>query len=134
MDQMSGPTTTADSQASGRLKVGAGSSYSSKKKNYVRAIVKKYKKDGKGGPGDPLASPGYGMPSPAVASSTPMSSSSVIPGSSPLPALSLSTKNTGFRMARPLKLKKMNTISSSLKGLKSKMKFGKVAKKNSLGF
>lgn len=133
MDQYSTPTTTANSQDDGRMKVGITTSYG-KKKKYLKGVVSGYsKKDGKGGPGLPsIDPPGYGSQPPAAPAtglSSMMPPNNVIPGMTPLPALSLSNKNTAFKMARPLRLKKMSSISTSIKALNKKMKFGKVVGK-----
>lgn len=72
--QMSGPITTADSKAEGRLIVGAGNQKCSHGKTgkCLKCSIKDYKKDGKGGPGNMLPS---GMNSvtdtSAIAPSTP---------------------------------------------------------------
>lgn len=140
MDQISSPITTADSQADGRLIVGAGS-MRSKKRNILKSAIKKYKKDGKGGPGDTLA-PNMGSPTSFGAPNTtgmlpsninPMGPTpNVLPTSPAAPTLGLSSMKTGFKLARPLKLKKLNNISSAIKGVNKKMKLGKVAKSKSL--
>ena len=128
-----GIITTATSQGEGRLKVGAGS-LRNKKRNVVRSIVKKYKKDGKGGlgmttnaPNSPLDNSGSALPAASQSSLTPQNN--VINTANSSPTLSLSNKTTGFKMARPLKLKRMNTIQASISGINKKMKLGKVGKK-----
>lgn len=140
MDQISSPITTADSQADGRLIVGAGS-MRSKKKGILKSALKKYKKDGKGGPGDPIpatmGSPTtYGAPNTTgmlPSTQSPMGPPPNVLQSLPAsPTLGLSSMKTGFKLARPLKLKKLNNISSSIKGVNRKMKLGKVAKSKSL--
>lgn len=64
MDQYSGPTTTADSNADGRMKVAAGCSHGRKK--CLKCAISKHK-DGKGGPGVkttfPTGSGGFGASS-----------------------------------------------------------------------
>ena len=148
MDGGSTPViTTATSQSDGRLIVGAGrptrgiplagssSSLRNKKRKYLKDIVSKNKKDGKGGlgmttnaPNSPLDNSGAALPPTSQYSLTPQNN--VISTANPSPALSLSnSKTTGFRMARPLKLKRMNTIQASINGINKKMKLGKVGKK-----
>ena len=147
MDGGSTPViTTATSQSDGRLIVGAGrptrgiplagssSSLRNKKRKYLKDIVSKNKKDGKGGLGMTTNAPNSPLDNSGATSSDPTLSlyepkNNVITTANPSPTLALSNKTTGFRMARPLKLKRMNTIQASINGINKKMKLGKVGKK-----
>ena len=121
---MQSPITTATSQEEGRLKVGVSSSYNKKKKDSIKAIVGKYKKrDGKGGTGNtnavnsPLEKSGSAD---SGVSQTP--ASSYVPIANSAPTLTQSDKTTGYRMARSLKLKRLNKLQSSISGINKKMK------------
>ena len=129
MEQILGPITTATSQSDGRLKVGVSSSYNKKKKDSVKSIVKKYKKDGRGGSGNVNAVNSPLEKSDATnsvdMSSYPTPANSYVPMANSAPTLTESGKTTGYRMARSLKLKGINKLQSSISGINKKLKLGK---------
>lgn len=112
MEQYSAPTTTADSQADGRLKVAAGCSHG--KKKCVKCVMKSHK-DGKGGPGfTNLGAPGYGA--------------TKLQKSLSMPASIAKTKGKAKKIKNPV-----SAISSSIKSLNKNMNFGKVVKNSKAG-
>jgi hypothetical protein len=108
MDQYTEPTTTADSKEDGRLKVATGCPHG--KKKCLKCVISK-SKNGKGGPGYPA--PGYGA-------------SPKAPSYIKKPTLSMTSKpHKAMKTIGSLKMKRMKTLSSTIKSLNKKTSFGK---------